>query len=244
MFTKEYFQFNIIEPLLESLNQYKEILYQLILAFIILTITWIVAKIIQIIVKFILRLIYFDKFSDKVGLTRFLEHSGLHNIPSTTVSSLFYWIIIFIGFTSAVEVFGVFAFTLVQRLIVYIPNALASVFVIIIGMAIAVLLSKFLQSILIRTGLHKNIAGFMKNILFAAISVFSILLGLNQLRVKPEIINAIITYVLQWSFIGFAIAFGLGGRVMAGDIIASFKLKKLYQKGTEVEYDKVKGVLK
>ncbi len=162
IFSKEYFQFNIFEPLMENLNQYREILYQFILAFIILTLSWIVAKTIQLIVKFILRLVYFDKLSDKSGFTRFLEHSGLHNIPSTIISSLFYWIVIFIGFTIAVEVFGVFAFPLVQKLIIYVPYALASVFVIIMGMAIAVLLSKFLQSVLVRAGLVASIAKFFK----------------------------------------------------------------------------------
>ncbi len=244
IFSKEYFQFNIIGPLLETLSQYKEILYQLILAFIILTLSWIVAKTIQLIVKFILRLVYFDKLSDKTGFTRFLEHSGLHNIPSTIISSLFYWIVIFIGFTIAVEVFGVLAFPLVQRLIIYVPYALASVFVIIMGMAIAVLLSKFLQSVLVRAGLAASIAKFLKNILFTAIAVKSIFIGLNQLNVSQDVINAIITHVLQWSFIGFAIAFGLGGRIIAADILASFKLKNLYPKGAEVEYDDVKGVLK
>ena len=242
-FTKAYWN-ELIASLLENLGHYEEILGQLIMAFIILTIFWLAAKLVQIIIKFILRLFHFDKFSDKVGFTRFLEHSGLHNIPSTTMSSLFYWIIIFIGFTQAVEVFGVVAFVLVQRLITYIPNALAAFLVLIMGMAVAVLLSKFLQSVIMRTGIRKGIAALLKNVLFAAIAVFSILLSLNQLNVPNEVTRTIITYLLHWGIIGFAIAFGLGGRHIASDIVASFKLKHLYPKGTEVSYDNVKGVLK
>ena len=66
----------------------------------------------------------------------------------------------------------------------------------------------------------------------------------NTLPTVDKVLNAIIINVLQWSIIGFAIAFGLGGRHIASDIVASLKIRKLYNKGAEVEYDNVKGVLK
>ncbi len=245
VFTREYFQLTIIDPLLDNLSQYQEILNQLLIAVLILIVAWIAAKIIQLIVKFILRLFsWFDKLSDKTGLTKFLEHSGLHNIPSTTIANLVYWIILFLGFTLAVDQFGVPAFILVKRLIIYIPSALVSVFIIIIGVAIAILFGGLLQSGMRRAGIRENIASFFKNILFVSIIVFSIIHGLRQLRVTQQVISVIITHILQWSFIGFAVAFGLGGRHIASDIVASFKLRKLYPKGEEVEYDDVKGVLK
>ncbi len=96
IFSKDYLRFSIIDPFIGSLKQYEELLFQLIVAFIILTATWLVAKIVQLIIKYILRLLRFDKLSDKIGFTKFLEHSVIHTIPSTTIYSFFYWIIIFI----------------------------------------------------------------------------------------------------------------------------------------------------
>jgi len=245
MFTKEALQLTIIDPLLENLAHYKEIFVdQLGVALGIIIITWIGAKIVQVIIKLLLRVLQFDKLSDKIGITKFLEHSGLFNIPSTTVSNLFYWIILFIGFTVAVNVFNAPAFILVQRLILYIPQALVAVFIFIIGMAFALFLSKLLQSAIIRAGMRERVAVFLKNLLFASIAIFSLLLGIGQLKVESEVIQVIINNVLQYSFLGLAIAFGLGGRVIAADIIASFKLRGLYKKGSEINYDNITGVLK
>jgi len=112
------------------------------------------------------------------------------------------------------------------------------------GVAIATLLSKLLHSVLKRAGLHDNISSFLKSMLFLSISVSAILIALAQLNVPQHIISAIISHILQWLFIGIAIAFGLGGRLLAADILASFKLKKIYPKGAEVEYDNVQGALK
>ncbi len=235
----------ILIPLLENMAQYKEILKPLFYAIIIFIATWIAAKIVQVIIRYILRIFHwFDKLSDKTGFTRFLEHSGLHNIPSITISNLIYWIILFIGFTAAVDHLGVPAYILVQQLIIYIPNALLSVFMVIIGIAVALLLSRLLQSAIIRAGIREGVASFVKNILFTAIAGFSIYQGIKQLEVDQKVLNAIIGNIIQWSAIAVAIAFGLGGRHIASDIVGSFKLKKLYPKGTEINYDDVKGVLK
>jgi hypothetical protein len=245
MFTKEYLTETILKPLIANLSSYKELLIQILIAFLIIVVTWIIAKIIQLIIRIILRILHFDDFSDSIGLTKFLEHGGLFNIPSITISNLFYWIILFIGFTVAVDIFTTqSAFVIVNRLILYIPQAILALFVFMIGCAIGLFLSRILQSAIIRTGIRPKIALFFQTLLFAVIAVFSLLLGLSQLKVSDEVIAAIINNVLQYSFLGLAIAFGLGGRFIASDIIASFKLKKLYPKGSEVEYDNVKGVIK
>ncbi|MDD5066558.1 MAG: hypothetical protein PHF84_05880 [bacterium] len=245
MFSKEYLIDSILQPLIDNLGNYKNLLIQFLLAMAVLVAAWIIAKIIQLIVKFILRILQFDKFSDKTGMTMFLESGGLHNIPSTTVGNLFYWIILFIGFTVAVNIFTTqSAFQLVDRLILYLPQAMVGVFIFIIGMAIAIFLSKILQSAVIRAGIRENVARVLQAMLFASIAVFSLLLGLSQLKVSDAVIAVIINNILEYSFLGLAIAFGLGGRYIAGDIIASLKLKRLYPKGTEIMYDDVKGVLK
>ncbi|MBN1897803.1 MAG: hypothetical protein JW827_03415 [Spirochaetes bacterium] len=245
MFTKEFLQEGILNPLLENLVNYKELILQFLMAIAIIIATWIVAKIVQIIIRIFLRIIHFDKFSDKTGFTKFLEHGGLHNIPSTTIGNLFYWIIMFVGFTVAVNIFTAqSAFQIVDRLILYIPHALLALFIFIIGMAIAVFLSRILQGAIVRAGIRERVAGFLQMLLFGFIAVFALLLGLTQLKVKDDVIAIVIENALRFIFLGLAIAFGLGGRYMASDVIASFKLRQLYPKGSEVEYDNVKGVLK
>ncbi len=245
MFTKEYLNSTIIEPLINNLTNYKELLVQLVIALIVIVATWLIAKLVQLVLKIILRILHFDNFSDKLGITKFFESAGLHNIPSTTLSTLFYWIILFIGFTVAVNIFTTQdAFQLVDRLIVYLPQALVAVFIFIIGMAFAILFSKILQSAMVRAGIRENVASLLKALLFASIAVFALLLGLSQLKVSETVIAVIINNMLQYTFLGLAIAFGLGGRTIAGDIIASFKIKKLYPRGSEISYDNVKGVLK
>lgn len=245
MFTTEYLKDTIIQPLIDNLSNYKELLIQILIALAVVFAAWFIAKIVQLIIKLLLRILHFDKIADGTGITKFLESGGLFNIPSTTVSNLFYWIIIFVGFTVAVNIFTTqSAFQIVDRLILFIPQALVGVFIFIIGMAIAVFLSKMIQSAIVRTGIRENVASFLQKIVFASIAVFSLLLGLSQLKVQDRVIAIVIENILEYSFLGLAIAFGLGGRYIASDIIAAFKLRKIYHKGAEISYDKVKGVLK
>ncbi len=245
MFTKEYLQGTILTPLIENLANYKELLVQLIIATIIIIVGWIIAKILQIIIKFTLRLIHFDRFSDRTGFTKFLEYGGLHNIASTTIANIFYWIILFISFTVAVNIFTTqSAFLVIDRLILYIPEAFLALFIFIIGVALGIFFGKILQSVLIRAGIRERVASFFQFLLLFTIAFSSFLIGLSQLKVSNDVIAVIINNILEYTFVGLAIAFGLGGRFIASDIIAAWKLRRLYQKGSEIEYDKVKGVLK
>lgn len=245
MFTKEYLNDTILQPLIDNLLNYKDLFKQFLIALAVVIAAWLVAKLVQFIIKLLLRILQFDKISDNLGITKFLESGGLYNIPTTTISNLFYWIVLFIGFTVAVNIFTTqSAFQIVDRLILYIPQALVGVFIFIIGMAIATFLSKLFQSAIVRAGIRERVASFLQSLIFASIAIFSLLLGLAQLKVSNEVIAVVINNILQYSFLGLAIAFGLGGRYIASDIIASVKLKKLYKKGAEISYDNIKGVLK
>ncbi len=245
MFTKEFFQETIIDPLIENLSSYKDLLIQLLIAIIIVIIGWIIAKIIQISTKLILRILNFDRFSDKSGLTKFLDSGGLHNIPSTTIANLLYWIIIFISVTVSVNIFTTqSAFQLVDRLILYIPQAIVAVFILMLGIAFGIFFGKLLRTAIIRSGIRENIALYFQLFLTISISFFAFILSLSILKVSERVIAVIINNLLEYIFIALAIAFGLGGRYIAADIIASFKLKQIYKKGDEVKYDNIKGVLK
>ncbi len=245
MFTVEFFKETVIAPLLENLANYKDLFVQLLFATIVLIIGWVIAKLLQIIIRTVLRLLHFDDFSDRTGFTGFLESGGLHNIPSSTIGTLFYWLMLFISFTVAVNIFTTqSAFQLVDRLILYIPQALVAVFIFIIGIGFSIFLGKMLKSTIVRAGIKESIAQIFQTLLNINISVFALLLGLSILKVSDQVVAVIINNILKYVFLGLAIAFGLGGRYLASDIIASFKLKQLYPKGSEIHYDKVDGVLK
>ncbi len=246
IFSKAYIKMEIWEPLKEILRYYYEdIGKKLLVALLILIATFIVAKIVQVLLKLILRLLKFDDFSDKIGLTKFLESGGLYNIPSTTIANLIYWIILFIGFTVSVDrLLERSAYQIVGKLIFYIPDALTGIFIFIVGSAIGVFLAKFLRILVLKMGIREKIAKFIEVFLLALIVIFSLLLALEQVRLSQKVVGIIIDNALTYTFLGLALAFGIGGRFFAGDIVAGLKLRRLYPRGSEIYYDNVKGILK
>jgi len=248
---RDFYLLYMQEPLLNSLKDYGEIIKSLFIILIVVALSWVIGKLVQFVIKLLLRIIHFDDFSDRIGFTRFLEHGGLHNIPSTTIANIFYWIILFIGFTVGIGITSeVLAVDNVRKLFNFIPEALLGILIVMLGMAVGVFLSKILRIALIRAGLQEKIVLMFQSLLLLFFALKSLYIGLTVVGISMQkiqnykLIEQIFQNVITYTFLGLAIAFGLAGRHLASDILASFKLKKLYPKGSEVEYDDVKGVLK
>ena len=61
-------------------------------AIICIVVGFIIAKLVQFLIKLFLKLIRFDTLCDKTRITKFFELAGIKNIPSNAVSNFFFWI--------------------------------------------------------------------------------------------------------------------------------------------------------
>lgn len=246
VFTKEYLSRFVLEPLLAHLSGYRDLFFNFLLVAIILFSGWIIAKIVQIIVRTFLRLIRFDSLCEKTKITQFLETGGLYNIPSTTFSNFIYWIILFVVFTLGMNVIAEFdSYRLVERILKYISNTLIGLFLIIIGVAIGNFLSKLIKGATVKAGVRENVAIVFEKLVLIIIVLFAAYTAIAQtLRIPDRIISVIIEEFFKYGFLGIAIAIGIGAKGIVSNFLAAYRIKALYPKGTEIIFDDTKGIVK
>jgi hypothetical protein len=133
---------------------------------------------------------------------------------------------LFLGAVSlAVTALGIDALTeFVAAVFAYLPNVIAAILIFIVAGAVAAGVATLAQRFMGDTGLGK-IVSTVAPILVMTIATFMIL---DQLKIAEDIV--VITYaaLLGAVALGSALAFGLGGREVAGQLLAS-----AYQKGQE-----------
>jgi len=236
----------ILMPIKDNLINYNGPLFKnLLIALAIIVVGFLAGLLVKLIIKLLLKLIRFDTICDKTRITAFLENSGIHNIPSNAVADLFFWVIMLVAFISAMNPLVTnSSFQVFQQILSFLPNALIAIFVLVFGMAVGYVLSKILRSFAVNSGLKKSVSTLLEKCLFFLFVVFSAVLALEQVGVGKTIILPLVDDILKYSFLGIAIAFGLGTRSFAEDFLASFKIKSAFPKGAEIILDGEKAIVK
>jgi hypothetical protein len=222
---------NVGDSLQQGLDRFFGFLPNLLGFLVILLIGYVVARV----VKGIL-----TKVLDKVGLDRAL-HSGQTGqyvekvspgaSPSKLVGAIAFWFIFLGAISLAVSALQIPALTTFMSAIYgYLPNVIAAVIIFVVAGAIAGAVAALVTKTMGDTPTGKLVASVVP-VLIMAIATFMIL---NQLKIAPEIVTITYAVLLGSLGLGMALAFGLGGRETAAQLVSG-----AYDKGQE-QKDQVK----
>ncbi|MFA5411255.1 MAG: hypothetical protein WC321_05285 [Candidatus Omnitrophota bacterium] len=217
----------LLEPARIILAQIGQFLVNTLLVIVILIIGWIISKLIRTLVTRLLKVIKLDELSERIELDSLLTKGGITYSLSELIGVICYWLALLVTFVIAINAIGLtIAADLLNRIVLYIPNVIAAVFILILGMFIATILKNIVRTAANNTGItHANL---FSKIVEVVIMVFAIAIALEQLNIGARIIELIISIVLGAIGLSLALAFGLGCKDIAGKSLAEFidKLKK------------------
>jgi len=219
----------LLEPAKTILSQISQFLVNVLLVVIILIIGWIIAKIIKTLVTKLLRTIKLDQLSDRIDLDTILAKGGISYSLSELIGVICYWLALLITFVVAINAIGLtVAADLLNRIVLYVPNIIAAVFILILGMFVATLLSNIVKTAANNAGVSQ--AKLLGKVVEVAVIIFAVAITLEQLGIAAKVIELTITVVLASLGLGVALAFGLGCRDLAAkfvsELIESLKSKK------------------
>jgi hypothetical protein len=217
----------LLEPARTVLSQIGQFLVNILLVIIILIIGWVIAKVIKTVITKGLRAIKLDELSDRIELETLLEKGGIGYSLSELIGLICYWLAILVTFMVAINAVGLtIAADLLNKIVLYIPNVVAAVFILILGMFAATILKNLVVTAANNAGLSQGkLLGKAAEIIVIAFAIF---VGLEQLRIGIQITQLTISIVLGSIGFGLALAFGLGCKDLAGKFMAEFieKMKK------------------
>jgi hypothetical protein len=219
----------LLEPAQTVLSQIGQFLINVLMVVVILIVGWIIAKFIKALVTKVLRTIKLDDLSDRIKLDNVLAKGGISYSLSELIGVICYWLGLLITFVVAINAIGLtVAADLLNRIVLYIPNIIAAIFILILGMFVATLLSNIVRTAANNAGLSQ--AKLLSKVVEMVVVVFAIAISLEQLGIGAKIIELFISIVLASIGLGAALAFGLGCKDIAArflsDVIDNLKSKK------------------
>lgn len=184
-------------------------------ALVILVVGWLLAKLIEAIVVRVLKAVRLDIASDKAGITNVLAQGDIKISLSELVGGIIYWLIILVVVATTLDALNLkIASELISRLVEYVPNILAAIFILIIGSFLANFIATVIRTAGSNAGL-KN-AKLMSQIAQVILLVFTVIIAIEQLKIATALLVLAVNVVLISAGLGIALAFGLGCKDIAG----------------------------
>ena len=168
-------------------------------------------------------------FFKVIKAEKWFEESNIGSAKDVKVwpgvlAELVRWTVVILFLVPALEAWGLPRATeVLNQLLLYLPNVLVAVFIAFVGLVVANLVFDIVRHAVKGVGGTQSIA--IGTFARYAIIFFTALVVLNQLGVASDLIRILFTGIVAMIAIAGGLAFGLGGKDMAAEILKELKDK-------------------
>ncbi|MEI8175360.1 MAG: hypothetical protein WCG78_00645 [Candidatus Omnitrophota bacterium] len=168
-----------------------------------------------------LRISKLDTLAEKAGINTMLQTGEIRLTLSGIIEALIYWILVLIVIVTAAQALKFMAAVeLISRLISYIPNIIAAVLILAVGLFVASLVGSMVATAAKNAGIKK--ANLLTQIVKVIVIVFTAALSIEQLQIGTALITQVISILVMSAGAGLALAFGLGCKDIVADKVKNF----------------------
>ncbi|MFH1867746.1 MAG: hypothetical protein ABH843_02130 [Candidatus Omnitrophota bacterium] len=208
----------VMESVREMLTRVGGFIPKLVGVLIILIGGWLLAKVIETIIVRGLKLVRLDTLAEKSGTSNFLAKGGIKYTLSELMGVLVYWIVILTIMITALNALQwTVAAEVLNTVVGYIPNIIVAIFILVLGMFTATLLSTVIRTAASNAGIVQS--RLLGQITQIVVIIFASVMALQQLKIQTQIILNVINIVLAATGLALGLAFGLGCKDVAGKLV-------------------------
>jgi len=211
----------LLRSLRETWNAAIALLPDLALALALLVAGWLIAKLVRRLVVRVLRMAHVDELAERSGVDDFLVQGGVPFTLVTLIAGTLYWLILAGVFVTLLDALGVrTAGVLAQRVAQFVPNLVLAIGVLVFGSLLARAIGGLVYSYLsnIGSGAAEPIGALAR----WALLVFVLFMAAEQLAIQTEVLVSAFQIAFAAVCLAAALAFGLGGREWAAQVIARY----------------------
>ncbi len=211
----------LLIPLKEMFANIVGYIPTLVVAFAILVLGYLIAKLLREVLHKLFTEIGLDKVMDKLGLSKCFHANGVKYSLSHILISVVYLIVIYMFLIMTIHVVGVYSVSSsVGSIVAYILNVVSAVMVLVAGLVLAKIMGDLIYLVISKLGLpnpklHERVTRW-------AIIVYTAKISLSELGLGFLFSGSVFMIWFGGLVLGLALAFGLGGR----DVAAKYLSKK------------------
>lgn len=208
----------MLEPLRVFLRQVGDFLPRLALALVVLLVGWFLAKAARFAIVKGLRAVNFHVVTQRAGLDGFLRDGGIESDSTEILGLLVYWVVILGALLIAFNSLGLAYVTdLLMRVLLFVPRVMVAILILAFGAYFARFIGNAITAYC--RNVHLQDAELLGRLAQYAIVTFVVLIALDQVNIGGDIVRQSFLIVLAGLVFALALAFGLGGREWAAEML-------------------------
>jgi len=188
---------------------------------VILIIGWIIASLIATAVAALLRAVKFNDLAQRSGFAGFVQKTGIRTDAAGALATIAKWFVRLIVMVVAFDALGLPAVSQVlQQLLLWIPNLVVAMVVLVLAGLAANAVHALVRGATAQADLGNP--DLLANLARGAIWAFAIVIAVNQLGIATTLVNTLFMATVGAVALALGLAFGLGGRETAAQIVAAW----------------------
>lgn len=195
---------------------------KLIGAIVVFVVGWFISVWIGKLVAAILKKIKLDRLFQRTDWQESLQKAEFKISVSDFIGEVVKWILIIVFLLAAVDILQIPQFAgFLKEILGWLPHLVVAVAIFVVAVIVAEFAEKVARAIVgrLRLGYTKFIGSIVK----WAVWIFAILAILIQLGIARELIQILVTGFVALLVISFGLAFGLGGKEVAREVLDRFR---------------------
>lgn len=188
---------------------------------VILIIGWLIAGVLAAAVAALLRAVRFNDLAQRSGLAGFVHSMGVRKDTAGVLADIVKWFVRLIVLVVAFDALGLPAVSAVlQQFLLWIPNLVVAVVILVIAGLAANALGDLVRGSTAQAGFSNP--DLLATITRVAVWGFGIVVAVNQIGVAQTLVNTLFMGLIGALALALGLAFGLGGRDTAREIVDSW----------------------
>lgn len=188
---------------------------------VILIVGWIIAGLIAAAVAALLRGVKFNDLAQRSGFAGFVQKTGIRTDAAGALATIAKWFVRLIVLVVAFDALGLPAVSQVlQQLLLWIPNLVVALVVLVLAGLAANAVHALVRGATAQADLGNP--DLLANLARGAVWAFGIVIAVNQLGIATTLVNTLFMATVGAVALALGLAFGLGGRETAGQIVAAW----------------------
>lgn len=193
-------------------------------AVIVFVVGWIIATALGKVAGQIIRAVKIDSVLEKMGFKKVMDRAGLKLNTGLFFDELIKWFVILVALLVAVDILQLqIVGDLLKIIVLYIPNVIVAVLILIAGVLISNLLEKSVVASLeaVRMKSSKILGKFTRWFIL----IFALLIAISALQIGDagRVIGDFVSIIITGVVAAFAISFGLAGKDIAAQLLNKAK---------------------
>jgi mechanosensitive ion channel-like protein len=173
----------------------------------------------RVIISRLARAVGFDHLLERGGVAASMRRSGISRSPSDALGTVGFWAIFVLFASAGIDAFAVPGAPAVTALLLtFLPSLFAAVLIMIAGWLVANFLSRGLLIAAVNAGVPE--ARMLARAAHWAVVLFAGATALTHLGIGKEMVLVAFGVTFGGLVLALALAFGLGGRAVAAEILA------------------------